>query len=314
MVRLSTNCIAPWVVLDRCGIEHTIADVDLMGGETRNPEYLAMNPMHCVPTLSTGDFHLWESNAVMRFICNNYPAAQAFYPSDPEDIALTELALDFKQTMLAPNVSKVTYSTLGFGSFTEEEQAEARKKLSEGDDSVFAVIEKKFLNGRAFVGGDVTSVADLALVTGLKFLDIVDFEYPEAINAYIARVSAAVDLPKYYGGGGDGSYGVDAHFASVRAKQAAAAEAAAQPAAAEPNPADDAAAAEPNPTPAEETPAEEEPAAPAAPAVEEEAAKPEHKAAKPTAKTAAAVKKPATKATPKPVAKASAVKKPAAKK
>ena len=45
--------------LDNHGMEH---------GKNDRPEYLALNPMGLVPTILDGDFVLWESNAILRYL------------------------------------------------------------------------------------------------------------------------------------------------------------------------------------------------------------------------------------------------------
>src|SRR5271155_2321264 len=44
--------------------------IDLGGtfGGTRDPAYLAKNPNGLVPTLEDGDFVLWESHAILRYL------------------------------------------------------------------------------------------------------------------------------------------------------------------------------------------------------------------------------------------------------
>ena len=43
-------------------------DAGMAFGRNREPDYLAMNPNARVPTLVDGDYVLWESNSVMRYL------------------------------------------------------------------------------------------------------------------------------------------------------------------------------------------------------------------------------------------------------
>ena len=47
--------------------------VDLAKGEQRLPAYLKLNPNHRVPVLEDGDFHLWESRAIMQYLADKTP-------------------------------------------------------------------------------------------------------------------------------------------------------------------------------------------------------------------------------------------------
>jgi len=59
--------------------------VDIGGqfGGDKTPEYLAKNPNGLIPTLEDGDFVLWESHAIVRYISEQYGSA----PWSPEDAA-----------------------------------------------------------------------------------------------------------------------------------------------------------------------------------------------------------------------------------
>ncbi len=47
-------------------------DAGMQFGKNNEAAYLAMNPNGRVPTLVDGDYVLWESNSVMRYLCMAY--------------------------------------------------------------------------------------------------------------------------------------------------------------------------------------------------------------------------------------------------
>ena len=47
-------------------------DAGMQFGKNTEAPYLAMNPNGRVPTLVDGDYVLWESNSVMRYLCMAY--------------------------------------------------------------------------------------------------------------------------------------------------------------------------------------------------------------------------------------------------
>ena len=61
------------------GIDAQYIEVDLMAGEMKTPSYLALNPNGKAPTLVDGDFVLWESSAIMVYLCIN--AGSSMWPS-----------------------------------------------------------------------------------------------------------------------------------------------------------------------------------------------------------------------------------------
>ncbi len=50
-------------------LEAEFVEVDMMNGEFNTPDYLRMNPNAKAPTLVDGDLTLWESSAIMTYLC-----------------------------------------------------------------------------------------------------------------------------------------------------------------------------------------------------------------------------------------------------
>ena len=55
-------------------------DAGMAFGRNTEPDYLAMNPNARVPTLVDGDYVLWESNSVMRYLAMSYRPESPLYP------------------------------------------------------------------------------------------------------------------------------------------------------------------------------------------------------------------------------------------
>ena len=67
--------MAPHAVLHEIGCPFELVRVDTARGENRLPAYLALNPNHRVPTLVHGDRVLYESAAILLYLCENHPEA-----------------------------------------------------------------------------------------------------------------------------------------------------------------------------------------------------------------------------------------------
>ena len=54
--------------------------VDIAAGQSRTPEFLALNPTGRTPVLVDGAFRLWESNAIMQYLASLTP--NSLWPDD----------------------------------------------------------------------------------------------------------------------------------------------------------------------------------------------------------------------------------------
>jgi len=82
--RLSPNCRKVHAVLAHTGLKVDHVSVDLMKGEQKNPDFLALNPNGKVPVLVDGNTRLWESNAIASYVAGKadsdlWPKSEARY-------------------------------------------------------------------------------------------------------------------------------------------------------------------------------------------------------------------------------------------
>ena len=61
----------------------------------KEPEYLALNPNGLIPVLIDGDFVLWESNTICRYLASKH-AATALLPTEPQARARVEQWMDWQ--------------------------------------------------------------------------------------------------------------------------------------------------------------------------------------------------------------------------
>ena len=78
-------------------------------GRLDTPEFTALNPNQLIPVLQEGDFILWESNAILRYLAVTQPGGEAFYPPDPRARADIDRWLDWQQTALAASFGRLFY-------------------------------------------------------------------------------------------------------------------------------------------------------------------------------------------------------------
>jgi glutathione S-transferase len=60
---------------DHIGVPLDFVALDFTKGDTRTPEFLAINPTGRTPALVDGDFKLWETMAIMQYVASKKPNA-----------------------------------------------------------------------------------------------------------------------------------------------------------------------------------------------------------------------------------------------
>eukprot|EP01004_Peranema_trichophorum_P006358 NODE_5180_length_1053_cov_61.097849_g4622_i0.p1 GENE.NODE_5180_length_1053_cov_61.097849_g4622_i0~~NODE_5180_length_1053_cov_61.097849_g4622_i0.p1 ORF type:complete len:279 (+),score=34.51 NODE_5180_length_1053_cov_61.097849_g4622_i0:63-899(+) len=184
--KVSTNCLGPWLLLKEAGIPFELIEVDTTRGETHTPEFLSMNPMGKVPVyVETDGSVIWESNTIMRYICLKHRVPEHFYPHDVNLRGRIEMALDWRQTVLYPNLSKMTYPYLGF--------SKDRTKIAEGKaalDKDLKVLTDFFLRETPFIGGMLPCIADYSIALPLLYLYATDYRTPNKVRDYLEHLAS----------------------------------------------------------------------------------------------------------------------------
>ena len=65
--------MAPHALLHELGVPFDLVHVDVASGAHRAPGYTALNPNQRVPTLVHGDHVLYESAAILLYLCESHP-------------------------------------------------------------------------------------------------------------------------------------------------------------------------------------------------------------------------------------------------
>jgi glutathione S-transferase len=68
-----TRAVAARILLEELGAPYEVKVVNVRAGETRRPEYLAINPMGKVPTITHGDTVVTEQIAIFTYLADLFP-------------------------------------------------------------------------------------------------------------------------------------------------------------------------------------------------------------------------------------------------
>ena len=95
----SSNVMKVIWTMEALKLPYERIDVGGPFGKTDTPEYRAMNPTGLVPSFQEDDFTLWESNAIMRYVCNAHAPDSSLWPRDQRARAVVDQWMDAQQTV-----------------------------------------------------------------------------------------------------------------------------------------------------------------------------------------------------------------------
>ena len=134
-------------------------DAGMAFGRNKDPEYLSKNPNGMIPLIVDGDFHLWESNSIMRYLVMQYDGI-ALYPTEPRVRAGIDRWLDWLLSTLQPVESPVFWGLVR----TPEDQRDyaVLQEKANVAASKWAMLDRHLETNDMLEGG-AFSIADLAL-------------------------------------------------------------------------------------------------------------------------------------------------------
>jgi glutathione S-transferase len=128
-------------------------------GITKTPEYLAHNPNALVPTLEDGDFFLWESNVIVRYLCAKH-GDRGLYPQDLRARFDAERWMDWQQTTL--NGAGRDAFIQWFRTPADKRDAKLIAASVAATEPLLALLDAH-LAQRPFMAGDHLTMADIPI-------------------------------------------------------------------------------------------------------------------------------------------------------
>ena len=184
----SGNCLKVSWTADFLGRSYTWIETDIMQGESRTPDFLAMNPAGQVPVVVLEDGRtLAQSNAIILHLAEG----SSLIPQDAYDRARMLEWLFWEQYSHEPYVAVARFQVRYLGKPVEGLEA----RLVERGGSALARLELA-LQASPFLVGDRVTLADVALVAYTRVAHEGGFSldsYP-AVKAWVGRVEQALNI------------------------------------------------------------------------------------------------------------------------
>jgi len=145
-----------WAV-GELGIPYERADIGMKFGGNDTTAYLAMNPNGLVPTIQDGDFVLWESNSIIRYLAARYGPG-TLEPTDLRSRAVANQWMDWQISFFQPVFTKVFWGLVRTSPDQRDLAAIAAATTASIDAAKIldaALARNAYLAGNSFSMGDI---------------------------------------------------------------------------------------------------------------------------------------------------------------
>jgi glutathione S-transferase len=155
---------------------------------TNTPQFLALNPCAMVPVIEDGDFTLWESNSIIRYLVSRYGGAQ-LYPSEPMARARVDQWIDWQASELNRSWS---YPLMSLVRKSPDYQDSAALATGiEHWSKNMQILDRQLQSTGAYVSGEVFSLADIPIGLSVNRWFETPLAHPHlpAVSAYYDRLN-----------------------------------------------------------------------------------------------------------------------------
>ncbi|XP_055591423.1 glutathione S-transferase 1 isoform X1 [Uranotaenia lowii] len=185
----SAPCRAVQMTAAAVGVELNLKLTNLMAGEHMKPEFLKINPQHCIPTLVDNGFALWESRAICAYLVEKYGKDDSLYPKDPQKRALVNQRLFFDMGTLYQRFGDYWYPQIFAKAPANPDNL---KKMEEAVGFL-----NTFLEGHQYAAGDQLTIADLSLAASAATYEVAGFDFAKYPNVHAWLERCKKNAPGY---------------------------------------------------------------------------------------------------------------------
>jgi glutathione S-transferase len=166
-----------WLALEAKQVPYELKLLSFQAGDTKKPEFVAINPRHQVPTIVDDGYTLWESTVILEYLDERFASGVKLYPGDAAMRArVRRLAREAEAYLdhegIDPIVTEFFWKE---GAEPDAKRVEdAKKRVAEE----LAYFEGQ-LKGR-FLAGDALCAADLVLYPMVAYVKRITVRKPDS--------------------------------------------------------------------------------------------------------------------------------------
>ena len=155
---------------------------------TRTPEFLALNPNAMVPVIQDGDFILWESNSIIRYLAARSNASN-LYPHEAKAKARVDQWIDWQASDLNKSWSYAFMSLVRHS--PEHQDSQALATACKDWSRHMEILNRQLESTGAYVAGHEFSLADIPVGLSVNRWFETPLAHPDfpAVSDYYERLS-----------------------------------------------------------------------------------------------------------------------------
>ncbi|WP_299787292.1 glutathione S-transferase family protein [uncultured Shewanella sp.] len=145
------------IALEEMGLDYRVNHIDLMAGEQKAPEFLAINPNGRIPAIidrDNDDFAVFESGAILLYLAEK---TGQFLPDKPKERSQAIQWLMFQMGGVGPMMGQANV----FYRYFPEKIPAAIDRYQHESRRLFEVLNNRLAENR-YLAGDDYSIADMA--------------------------------------------------------------------------------------------------------------------------------------------------------
>jgi glutathione S-transferase len=175
------NSINVQKVLWCCGelnVQFERIDAGMEFGINNTPEYLSKNPNGRVPMLEEGEWVLWESHAILRYLSGVH-GLTTLWPGSPKTFADVDKWMDWFHTTFEPDLRVVFWQLIRTPA--EKRDMAAVEVARQRVIKTLSILDAQ-LAGKKFIGGNTFTMGDIPIGVGAYRWFALNLERPPMRN------------------------------------------------------------------------------------------------------------------------------------
>ncbi len=155
----SSNVIPVIWTAEELGLDYKLKLAGGSFGQLDTPQFGKMNPNRLIPTIRDGDFALWESHVIVRYLCAQYSPG-ILCPENIQQRAIADQWMEWSGSRAFTPVIQMFFATVR----TEpDERVPDKVKTLAGEAAQVLAILEEHLARQPYVAGDEFTMGDIPL-------------------------------------------------------------------------------------------------------------------------------------------------------